>query len=250
MRVPLDGKLLSSALPTWLPVETRGIVHKLLNICGDTGVTESTTNLGSENQSHCSAIDQALVKACLSGDAQAWNIFIQRFGRLIQAVVTKTAQRRGWAITTDDRDELTAEVFAQLILRNMASLRLFAGRSTLPTYLTVIARRVTVHAVLSQSSRPKTLSQSSSFPDQPDRATTPQQQVSQRDEVEHYLKHLSTEDRVLLRMHDLEGHSYSEISRATGIPVNSIGPRLSKARKSIRENENITDASNNPPAAS
>jgi DNA-directed RNA polymerase specialized sigma24 family protein len=51
-------------------------------------------------------------------------------------------------------------------------------------------------------------------------------------------------------MHDLEGHSYSEISRATGIPVNSIGPRLSKARKSIRENENITDASNNPPAAS
>ena len=249
MRVPLNGKLLSSALPTWLPAETRGIVQELLNICGDTGVIESTTNPGNENNSHCSAIDQALVKACLSGDARAWNMFIQRFGRLIQAVVTKTAQRRGWDITTDDRDELTAEVFAQLIFRNMASLRLFAGRSTLPTYLTVIARRVTVHALLQRSSRPKTLSRSNSFPEQPESATTPHKQVSQQDEIEHYLKHLSTEDRILLRMHDLEGHSYSEISKATGIPVNSIGPRLSKARKSIRQNENTTDPSNKPPTS-
>jgi RNA polymerase sigma-70 factor (ECF subfamily) len=177
-------------------------------------------------------------------------MFIQRFGRLIQAVVTKTAQRRGWDITTDDRDELTAEVFAQLIFRNMASLRLFAGRSTLPTYLTVIARRVTVHAVLHRSRLPKTLSHDNSFTEQPISATTPHKQVSQQDEIEHYLKRLSTEDRVLVRMHDLEGHSYSEISKATGIPVNSIGPRLSRARKSIRQNENTTDTSNNPPTAS
>jgi len=213
-------------------------------------VTESTTNLEDENQSHCSAIDQALVKACLSGDAQAWNTFIQRFGRLIQAVVMKTAQRRGWNITLNERDELTAEVFAQLVFRNMASLRLFAGRSTLPTYLTVIARRVTVHAAINQSNRPKTLSQNNSFSEQTDRATNPQKRISQQDEIEHYLKHLSAEDQIVLRMHDLEGHTYSEISRLTGIPINSIGPRLSKARKSIRENENITDTGKHPPATS
>ncbi len=63
------------------------------------------------------------------------------------------------------------------------------------------------------------------------------------------MKHLSTEDRVLLRMHDLEGHSYSEISKATGIPVNSIGPRLSKARKSIRQDEHTTSTSKDPPTA-
>jgi RNA polymerase sigma-70 factor (ECF subfamily) len=213
-------------------------------------VTESTTNLEDENQSHCSAIDQALVKACLSGDAQAWNTFIQRFGRLIQSVVMKTAQRRGWNITLNEVDELTAEVFAQLVFRNMASLRLFAGRSTLPTYLTVIARRVTVHAAIHQNNRPKTLSQSNSFSEQPDRATNPHKHVSQQDEIEHYLKHLSAEDQIVLRMHDLEGHTYSEISRVTGIPINSIGPRLSKARKSIRQNENVTDTGEHPPATS
>ena len=91
--------------------------------------------------------------------------------------------------------------------------------------------------MLKQSTLPKTLSKNTSLTEEVDRTVLPQQQLAQQDEVEHYLKHLSTEEQVLLRMHDLEGHSYSEISHATGIPVNSIGPRLSKARKSIRQNE-------------
>ena len=227
--------------------ETRGIVHKRQNFCGDVGVTESTRNLAEENRSHCSPIDQALIKACLAGDAQAWNTFVRRFGRLIRAVVTKTAQRRGWSITATDCDDITAEVFAQLLYRNAASLRLFAGRSTLTTYLTVIARRVTVRAMLKQSTRPKTLSQNTSLPEQADRSVPPQQHIAQQDEIEHYLKHLSSEEQVLLRMHDLEGHSYSEISHATGIPVNSIGPRLSKARKSIRQNDHVTDNDSSMP---
>ena len=210
-------------------------------------MTESTRNLSEEDQSHCSPIDQALVKACLTGDAQAWHKFIQRFGRLIRSVVTKTAQRRGWNITTADCDDITAEVFAQLVYRNAASLRLFAGRSTLTTYLTVITRRVTVRAMLQQGNRPKTLSQIGAPPEPADRTVLPEQHVSQQDEIEHYMKHLSPEEQILVRMHDLEGHSYSEISYATGIPVNSIGPRLSNARKSIRQTEHDSENKHNQP---
>lgn len=187
-------------------------------------------------------MDEALIKECLTGDAEAWNTFVRRFGRLIRVVINKTAQRRGWLISDADRDDITAEVFAQLVYRDAASLRQFAGRSTLTTYLTVIARRVAVRAMLRQNSYPKTLPQSTSLAEQKDRAITPQQRLSQQQEIEQYLKNLSTEEQVLLRMHDLEGHSYSEISNATGIPVNSIGPRLSRARKAIRQDENTTDS--------
>ena len=205
-------------------------------------MAENTRNLGKENRSLCSPVDQALIKECLTGDSEAWNTFVRRFGRLIRAVITKTAQRRGWPISDADRDDITAEVFAQLVYRDAASLRQFAGRSTLTTYLTVITRRVTVRAMLQQSNRPKTLSQIAAPPEPADRTVLPQQHVSQQDEIQHYLKNLSTEEQVLLRMHDLEGHSYSEISHATGIPVNSIGPRLSHARKSIRQNEHDSDS--------
>jgi len=210
-------------------------------------VAENTRNLGKENRSHCSLVDRALIEECLTGDADAWNTFVRRFGRLIRAVITKTAQRRGWPISDADRDDITAEVFAQLVYRDAASLRQFAGRSTLTTYLTVIARRVAVRAMLRQNAYPKTLPQNISLAEQKDRAITPQQQISQQEEIEQYLKNLSTEEQVLLRMHDLEGHSYSEISNATGIPVNSIGPRLSKARKSIRQDDNVTDSDKSTP---
>ena len=192
-------------------------------------------------------MDRALIEECLTGDADAWNTFVRRFGRLIRAVITKTAQRRGWPISDADRDDITAEVFAQLVYRDAASLRQFAGRSTLTTYLTVIARRVAVRAMLRQNAYPKTLPQNTSLAEQKDRAITPQQQISQQEEIEQYLKNLSKEEQVLLRMHDLEGHSYSEISSATGIPVNSIGPRLSKARKSIRQDDNVTDSDKSTP---
>lgn len=192
-------------------------------------------------------MDQALIKECLTGDSEAWNTFVRRFGRLIRAVITKTAQRRGWSISDADRDDITAEVFAQLVYRDAASLRQFAGRSTLTTYLTVIARRVAVRAMLRQNAYPKTLPQNISLAEQKDRAITPQQQISQQEEIEQYLKNLSTEEQVLLRMHDLEGHSYREISNATGIPVNSIGPRLSKARRSIRQDDNVTDSDKSTP---
>ena len=114
-------------------------------------MAENTRNLGKENRSHCSPVDQALIKECLTGDSEAWNTFVRRFGRLIRAVITKTAQRRGWPISDADRDDITAEVFAQLVYRDAASLRQFAGRSTLTTYLTVIARRVAVRAMLRQT---------------------------------------------------------------------------------------------------
>lgn len=210
-------------------------------------MAENTRNLGKENRSHCSPVDQALIKECLTGDSEAWNTFVRRFGRLIRAVITKTAQRRGWSISDADCDDITAEVFAQLVYRDAASLRQFAGRSTLTTYLTVIARRVAVRAMLRQNAYPKTLPQNISLAEQKDRAITPQQQISQQEEIEQYLKNLSTEEQVLLRMHDLEGHSYSEISNATGIPVNSIGPRLSKARRSIRQDDNVTDSDKSTP---
>ena len=210
-------------------------------------MAENTRNLGKENRSHCSPVDQALIKECLTGDSEAWNTFVRRFGRLIRAVITKTAQRRGWPISDADRDDITAEVFAQLVYRDAASLRQFAGRSTLTTYLTVIARRVAVRAMLQQNAYPKTLPQNISLAEQKDRAITPQQQISQQEEIEQYLKNLSTEEQVLLRMHDREGDSYSEISNATGITVKSIGPRLSKSRRSIRQDDNVTDSDESAP---
>ena len=185
---------------------------------------------GSDNHSLCPPADLQLVEACLIKKPGAWDILLRRFGRLIAQVVNRTASRRQITLSADDIDDLVAEVLAELINRDAAVLRMFAGRSTLATYLTVIARRVTVHRLMKSRAVPT----SDGVVDQPDSQPTPDEATARKDEIEQLLAELSAEDRAILTMHDHDGLSYGEISRATGIPVGSIGPRLSRARATIR----------------
>jgi RNA polymerase sigma-70 factor (ECF subfamily) len=46
---------------------------------------------------------------------------------------------------------------------------------------------------------------------------------------------LDTAEASVVRMYHLEGKSYQEISSAVGMPENSVGPTLSRARRKMRE---------------
>src|SRR5437870_2400608 len=53
------------------------------------------------------------------------------------------------------------------------------------------------------------------------------------EEVEKLLGKLPSKEREVVRLHYIEGRTYEEISTALNIPVNSIGPILSRARKKL-----------------
>jgi RNA polymerase sigma-70 factor (ECF subfamily) len=55
-----------------------------------------------------------------------------------------------------------------------------------------------------------------------------------RDEVERLLGGLQETEALVVRMFHLEGKSYQEISTTVGMPENSIGPILSRARDKLR----------------
>ena len=55
------------------------------------------------------------------------------------------------------------------------------------------------------------------------------------EEVEKLLGKLPSREREVVRLHYLEGRTYEEISTELNIPVNSIGPILSRARKKLRK---------------
>ncbi len=61
-----------------------------------------------------------------------------------------------------------------------------------------------------------------------------EQQAIDRDEVEQLLGGLQGTEALVVRMFHLEGKSYQEISTIVGMPENSIGPILSRAREKLR----------------
>jgi len=183
-----------------------------------------------------SEIDRNLLERCLDGKPRAWEDFVDRFMGLVVHVITHTAQARSVRLTPEDREDLCAEVFLAVIKDDSAVLRNFRGRSSLATYLTVVARRIVVRVLLARKATARLGDGSAQHAAQavPDPHQGIEQRLGNREEVQRLLNGLEGTEAQVVRMYHLEGKSYQEISSAVGMSENSIGPILSRARNKLR----------------
>ncbi len=183
-----------------------------------------------------SEIDRNLLERCLERKPRAWEDFVDRFMGLVVHVANYTAQARSVRLAPEDRDDLCAEVFLEILKNDHAVLRNFRGQSSLATYLTVVARRIVVRELLSGKANAPLANQAASLPAQaiPDPHPDVEQTLGDREEVERLLQGLQGTEAEVVRLYHLEGRTYREISTAVGMPENSIGPILSRARNKLR----------------
>jgi len=175
-------------------------------------------------------IDRSLLKACLANEPGAWKNFVDRFLGLMIHVIQHTAQSRSIPIHPADVDDLCSEVFVTLLHDDMALLRRFRGGCSLATYLAVVARRIVVREF---TTRRKAESLGHVH------ATTnghldEQRRIDDRDQLSRMMSRLPKLEAEVVRQFHLEGRSYKEISHGLGIPVNSIGATLTRARERMR----------------
>ena len=151
---------------------------------------------------------------------------------LVMHVINHTAQCRSILLPTSDREDLAGEVMLTFIEDDYAVLRRFRGKSSLATYLTVIARRVVVRRML-ENQTPTSLG---AVAEQAivDQSASAEARMTSQEEVERLLAHLEGPEAHVVRMYHLEGKTYQEISRITGMPTNSVGPMLSRIRTRLR----------------
>jgi RNA polymerase sigma-70 factor (ECF subfamily) len=182
-------------------------------------------------------LDRDLLRRCLNHQPGAWNDFVDRFLGLIYHVIHHTAHLRSTPLKPEDTEDHAQEVLLQIVANDYAVLRQFRGNSSLATYLTVIARRICVHEMARKSAAREV---------QPGGGQADLDQVESEDagraqglesleEVERLLNKLPSREREVVRLHYVEGRTYEEISTELSIPVNSIGPILSRARKKLRK---------------
>lgn len=183
-----------------------------------------------------SEIDRNLLDRCLNRKPRAWEDFVDRFMGLVVHVVNHTSQSRSVRLTSEDRDDVVAEVFLEVLRGDFALLRNFRGQSSLATYLTVVARRIAVRQLLVGKSPSRLMEGLSQHAVQSaaDPAPSPVDRLSNHEEVQRLLDGLQGTEADVVRLFHLEGKNYHEISSAVGMPENSIGPILSRARTKMR----------------
>jgi RNA polymerase sigma-70 factor (ECF subfamily) len=187
--------------------------------------------------------DRELLERCLSKQSGAWNQFVDRFVGLVLHVIRHSARVRGIPLRPEDEEDIAAEVFFAVVDDDYAALRRFRGEAALATYLTIIARRIAVRELL-QNKALLTLpdrhdehhqgnGHHGSPPDEPADPTSGEavDRWENKQDVERVLSRLGGVEARILRFFHLEGKTYQEIARTCGVPENSVGPMLARARR-------------------
>ena len=87
--------------------------------------------------------DLTLVQRLILREESAWHEFVTSYDRLIQQRSRATCTEVGMPPGQSDMAaEISAEVYATLVARDMESLKQFSGRSRISTWLFVVVRRI------------------------------------------------------------------------------------------------------------
>jgi len=175
-------------------------------------------------------LDRNLLKRCLARDPDAWKDFVDRFGGLFVHVVQHTAHARSLRLAGEDADDFVSDIFVAIVSDDFGVLRRFRGKSSLATYLTVIARRITVQRMAHRRAA-EALGHVSAHG--ATNATT--ESADDREQVKRLLAELDERSATAVRMSFLEGKSYREIAAALNIAENSVGPMLTRAKQRLAE---------------
>ena len=182
-------------------------------------------------------IDRSLLRRCLGQEPGAWKDFVDRYFGLFFHVIQHTAQCRSVTLSKEDLDDLCAEVLLAILADDFGVLRRYKGQSSLASYLTVVARRVTVREITKRRAAEAMGHVRSQVPVErlPASPAGHHARIENEDLVERMIVGLPAAEADILRRFHLEGKSYREISELLGVPENTIGPTLSRARDKLRQ---------------
>jgi RNA polymerase sigma-70 factor, ECF subfamily len=179
-------------------------------------------------------LDRDLLRRCLAHQPGAWNDFVDRYLGLVYHVLHHTSHLRSTPLRPEDVEDLAAEVLLQLVANDYAVLRQFRGASSLATYLTVVARRICVQEMARRAAA-REVQPPTDRNDVESEGPPGAPGLESLEEVEKLLGKLPGREREVVRLYYVEGRTYEEISTELKLPINSIGPILSRARKKLRK---------------
>jgi len=179
--------------------------------------------------------DVALIEACRRGEQSAWRALVQRYQRLVYAIVRRAGLD----------EHAAADVFQTVFSRLLQHLPRLSQPERLQAWIVTTAKR---EALLQRSRGMRTVSMTSSAGDEdeapewdvPDQSPLPEEalaELQQLDQVRQAMARMEPRCRDLLGAlfgSDGEPPAYEDVARRLGIPVGSIGPTRARCLARLR----------------
>ena len=168
--------------------------------------------------------DNALIKATLSGDSKAFSKLISYYKKRLMALGMSFFKNEA------DTDDFMQEVF----IKTYTNLSNFKGDSAFSTWLTSIAYNT---AINSKNRRQEYLPISNEENIE-DKSLSPEKNQIRKMTilaVREAVKDLPEKFAVCVELYFFYDNSHAEISKITGLPINTIKSHIFRAKKILRE---------------
>jgi len=174
----------------------------------------------------------ALVRRAQSGDEAAFREIVERYQSKVFSIIHGIVRQR------NDVEDIAQQVFAKVYF----SIRNFDFRSSLITWIYKITvnecfdylrkkkvRKLVYESDLSEDEVRRVENTEPSV----DRQPRADESLARRDYVQKLLTRVSEEERMLLMLKEVEGHSVEELAQLTGMNENTIKVKLFRARQKL-----------------
>jgi RNA polymerase sigma-70 factor (ECF subfamily) len=195
-------------------------------------VTPGETPLAKTKLDHRTTDEAALVRRIQARDELAFREIVDRYQAKVFSIIYGILRNR------NDAEDIAQQVFAKIYF----SIKNFDFRSSLLTWIYKITvnecydylrkKRVRKLVYESDFSSDDTLRMENSEP-ATDQAPPVDHRLAQHDLILKLLAKLSEEDRSLILLKEVEGHSVEELSVMTGMNENTIKVKLFRARQKL-----------------
>jgi RNA polymerase sigma-70 factor (ECF subfamily) len=193
--------------------------------------------------------DKELLSGCLAGNRGSWDLFVERFSRLIHWSIRKTLEDTPHA----GSEEILAEIF-QTLFEKLLDGREFArlrDAESIRKYLSVAACRLTLDRLKTLARRRKStfsldaplvvgeelsdLDGAEIFKQAPRSSGGEALERETARLVEKALGELSPKERTCVEFHYLDGKTHREIAEILDLPQDTVSSLLRRTKEKLRK---------------
>jgi RNA polymerase sigma-70 factor, ECF subfamily len=186
--------------------------------------------------------DTKLIIACLSQDKEAWDIFVEKYSRLICHAIVNTLRKYSTVPENQVVDDLFHTVFLSLVEKDYKKLRQFQWRCKLSSWLHMITVRTTIDYLRKQSKHlslnGETQEEISLKENIINGNPLPSELFEQKEEkriFELIKNDLTSTERLFIELYYCRELSSSEIAKTMNTSTNNVYQLKNRVRKKLKK---------------
>lgn len=180
--------------------------------------------------------EDELLRGCILGSKEKWNIFVNQYSKLIYHTIYKTLRVNDKPTRPDDVNDLFQEVFASLCADNSKKLRMFdpeKGCSSLASWL----RMITVRMTIDHLRKNKPTASIDELPTEPAQVGD-QEDIIDKESLNHLrsmLEKLHAKDKLLVELFFMRELPPEEVAQILHISVGAFYTRKNRVIEKLKK---------------